>query len=459
MKTLGGSYLKFFTCKQRGKERVVWCSREIALSRQEIGFLGHQKRAREGFSLAISFQHKYIHSISAASSAQTNVESEEIQTIYSDQPKTVHVRFKLHKECAFGQQFLIVGDDPIVGLWDPSDGVPLNWSDGHVWTAEMHMPSGKVIKYKFILKGDTGYILWQPGPDRILETWDTKKTITVLEDWDNPELQSIFEEELVADLNDESLINSDLLIVAENLNQPHEESLISSDLLIVAENLNQPHEESLISSDLLIVAENLNQPHEESLINSDLLIVSENLNQPHDEGTDVIKELANANGHINQAEKPSTPMVAENITEELGEQDLSSSDRGSFLVSETNQKKEETILGNDGKAADRSNLLRSKEETRLVSDEGVPVLVPGLLPMPPEEIEAAELNQVGNNSVENTIDEIEDSSVPEETSETMIDQKQQLYGAEQLESSNILETNLQWGRRTLQKFLANLGFQ
>lgn len=55
----------------------------------------------------------------------------------TDQPKTVRVKFKLHKECAFGQHFLIVGDDPVFGLWDPSDGAPLDWSDGHVWTAEV----------------------------------------------------------------------------------------------------------------------------------------------------------------------------------------------------------------------------------------------------------------------------------------------------------------------------------
>lgn len=56
---------------------------------------------------------------------------------HADQPKTAHVRFKLTKECAFGQHFLIVGDDPCLGLWDPSDGLRFDWSDGHVWTAEL----------------------------------------------------------------------------------------------------------------------------------------------------------------------------------------------------------------------------------------------------------------------------------------------------------------------------------
>ena len=55
----------------------------------------------------------------------------------ADQSKSVNVKFQLQKECMFGEQFLIVGDDSTLGLWDPSSAIPLNWSDGHVWTAEL----------------------------------------------------------------------------------------------------------------------------------------------------------------------------------------------------------------------------------------------------------------------------------------------------------------------------------
>ncbi|CAI9782397.1 unnamed protein product [Fraxinus pennsylvanica] len=61
----------------------------------------------------------------------------------ADEPKTVNVRFKLRKECAFGQQFLIVGDDPVFGLWDPADAIPLNWSDGHVWSVKLQHHSAE----------------------------------------------------------------------------------------------------------------------------------------------------------------------------------------------------------------------------------------------------------------------------------------------------------------------------
>lgn len=55
----------------------------------------------------------------------------------ADHTKTIHVKFQLQKECSFGQQFLIVGDDPMFGLWDPSSAIPMNWSDGNVWTVEL----------------------------------------------------------------------------------------------------------------------------------------------------------------------------------------------------------------------------------------------------------------------------------------------------------------------------------
>jgi len=44
----------------------------------------------------------------------------------------------LRKECVFGEHFFILGDDPVFGgLWDPDTALPLNWSDGNVWTVDL----------------------------------------------------------------------------------------------------------------------------------------------------------------------------------------------------------------------------------------------------------------------------------------------------------------------------------
>ncbi|KAL2480466.1 Carbohydrate-binding-like fold [Abeliophyllum distichum] len=399
METIRDSYLKVFVCSYN-KERWVLCPRNFS---PEISFLGHQKRVSVGLSLSNSLQRKKFQPSFAASAlsesdAQTQVASEETQINDSDEPKTIHVRFKLRKECAFGQQFLIVGDDPVFGLWDPSDAVPLNWSDGHVWLVELDLPSGKAIKYKFILKGGTEEIIWQRGPDRVLQTWETEKTITVLEDWDNPKLQMIIEEEeLVTDPSAESMIDSELTMVAENLTQPKQ-----------------------------------------------------------DDGTDVNKESASTNAYFRLMENPSpdkgAEMVADNITEEKGEPDLSTCDEVSGLTSVTCPEKEDGVLGNDGRAINRSDSLNSRDEASLFSDEGVPVLVPGLITMPTEETREESPRGVEEKNAANILvqsDKPESSDMQEwreerastsGTSETMIDKKEELNVHERVEKTIIIQS-------------------
>ncbi|XXG39583.1 hypothetical protein AAC387_Pa01g0509 [Persea americana] len=158
-----------------------------------------------GLSVAarsILLQQKLIRSVTQSSPISIELEAD-VETIdtednlveVTNQTKTVHVKFQVQKECQFGQQFLLTGEDPMFGLWDPENAVALDWSDGHVWSVELDIPVGKTIQFKFILKGITGEIEWQPDPDRILNTWETSKTIVVLEDWGNAELQQITEEE------------------------------------------------------------------------------------------------------------------------------------------------------------------------------------------------------------------------------------------------------------------------
>lgn len=185
-----------FPCSQRVAFRST--SRPISLlhpKNDTIPALVADQRQRRPFYALFSHTKSIPSSIS--SSAQSVAEPEEVETVTSEEvTKTVHVKFELQKECEFGQRFLIVGDDPVLGVWDPAAGVPLTWTEGHLWTAQVDMPVGKLIKYKFILKSVADVITWQPGPDRILETLDTEKVLIVSEDWNNPELQNIVEGEL-----------------------------------------------------------------------------------------------------------------------------------------------------------------------------------------------------------------------------------------------------------------------
>lgn len=84
-----------------------------------------------------------------------------------------------------------------------------------------------MVEFKFILKAETGEILWQPGPNRAIKTWETNKTIIrICEDWENADLQMMREEAFVPLLNQEQKQSSfsldDMPLVSENITRPEQ---------------------------------------------------------------------------------------------------------------------------------------------------------------------------------------------------------------------------------------------
>ncbi|KAI3905286.1 hypothetical protein MKW92_031781 [Papaver armeniacum] len=88
--------------------------------------------------------------------------------------KTVKVRFQLIQECSYGQEFLVVGDDPILGAWDPSSAIPLKWMFRLIKESSLN---------SYSKDPNTGEVIWHPRPNRVFQTWETKM-IVVYEDWD-----------------------------------------------------------------------------------------------------------------------------------------------------------------------------------------------------------------------------------------------------------------------------------
>ncbi|KAF3552652.1 hypothetical protein DY000_02000040 [Brassica cretica] len=154
----------------------------------------------------------------------SNEEDAETEAVEKSPGRSVRVRFQLRKECVFGEHFFILGDHPVFGggLWDPENALPLNWSDGHVWTLDLDLPVGRLVEFKFILKAQTGEVLWQPGPNRAIETWETNKTIRICEDWENADLQMMREEDFVPfdQEEEQSSFVLDMPLVAENVTHP-----------------------------------------------------------------------------------------------------------------------------------------------------------------------------------------------------------------------------------------------
>ncbi|KAG2602066.1 hypothetical protein PVAP13_5KG651800 [Panicum virgatum] len=131
-------------------------------------------------------------------------------------------RRRVHR--AFGQQFLVVGDDPALDLWDPSKATALDWSEDHVWTAKTDLPANKLIEFKFLLRNASGHVCWQHGANRTLETTETANILV-----DEEELSAGPEDVILSDdlagsngatlahniITDENLKNKSAIVVAD----------------------------------------------------------------------------------------------------------------------------------------------------------------------------------------------------------------------------------------------------
>ncbi|KAL2649454.1 hypothetical protein R1flu_017582 [Riccia fluitans] len=117
--------------------------------------------------------------------AEENVEQKE------DSSLKTSVKFVLRKQCHFGQQFNVVGEVPELGEWDPSQAVPMEWSEGHVWTAQVPIPTGLTVEYKFLMTGRRLELVWQSGENRVFETKD-ESDLTVSGVWDESAPDDIF---------------------------------------------------------------------------------------------------------------------------------------------------------------------------------------------------------------------------------------------------------------------------
>ncbi|KAI3992551.1 hypothetical protein MKX01_022642 [Papaver californicum] len=238
---------------QSSKNRAFSSSRATNNKPEFVSF--HQKlnyNNNVDISHSISLQFKpAISSVSCKSSSS--------ESSFFPRSEAVQVKFQLIRECLFGQEFLVVGDDPIFGVWDPSSAIPLKWSQGHLWTAELDVPIDKTIQFKFILKDPvTGKVIWQPGPNRVFQTWETNNTIVVFEDWNTVGLQMISEEEPLANSNtsedviagnsnaDDTMPNSCTLEPLANSNT--KESVVACPISSV-EKLSHPEEEQTDAGD------------------------------------------------------------------------------------------------------------------------------------------------------------------------------------------------------------------
>ncbi|XWS59943.1 hypothetical protein CRYUN_Cryun08bG0165500 [Craigia yunnanensis] len=208
---------------------------------------------------------------------EVDLETAKTQPEEENPSKTAYVKFQLQKECSFGEHIFLVGDHPMLGLWDPESYI----DEISCFILAQNIPVGVSIQFKFILKTSTGNLLWQPGPDRILKSWETENTIILCEDWEEAEHQKVIEEEPLANQNG-PLLDSEMAIVAENLSLKEE---LVSDINLVSDTdgITSPGKDPLralseelatgtcapsIEKPLAIVAENISYPTEDFIANA-----------------------------------------------------------------------------------------------------------------------------------------------------------------------------------------------
>ncbi|GAB4833974.1 hypothetical protein Ancab_032226 [Ancistrocladus abbreviatus] len=329
-----------------------------------------------------------VSSLSSSSDSQVELQPAEIQL--PDQGaaelETVHVRLQLQKVCQFGEQFLVVGNDPILGLWNPLDAIPMAWSDGHVWTTELDVPIGKSIEFKFILRQITGNFLWQPGPDRTLRTWETKNTISVLGDWENADSQQVTEVENVQNQYEELTGSSEVLIAADNLSQPTKAAItdISKPIIhIDGREIDETEKPEVEIAEDPAAGHFINSSNDEAMVADNITYMSTDVSSPmpfrlSDESERELKPMQNI---VYSGEESCS-------NEEIGEKAIAVVEKGpASSPNDGVMTAKDTVEGNWKDARDQS-LQSTVVDESLKSYEGVPSLVPGLTTcsdMPTEE--------------------------------------------------------------------------
>ncbi|XAR68831.1 Glucan 1,4-alpha-glucosidase [Bertholletia excelsa] len=452
-------------CRVRDRELSFLAPREV-LARPEVRWFSSRKRV-VGFSQSIFLRPNSIHPVSVSSLSSSSETQKQLldEATQIQDTKTARVKFQLRKKCAFGEQFYIVGDDPVLGSWDPIKAVPLDWSEGHIWTVEMDVPNGKLIQFKFILKERTGKFLWQPDPDRILQTRETKNMISVSEDWDDAELQILIEEE-----------------PSSNVEKPQRKS----DKEVVAENLTQPRALMADVNEEPVTNDTATNHEVKPATEKPISIVAENISDP------VKEPWEHMNEKVSGAENPAYDECKP------------------ILISDKDVDAEDSILGSNRRAVTLKRKEGITEEGNLVSSEGEPVLVPGLTSLMstfagketlseietdigakaspsadkdkeqnvPEQgvkkdsnyepLHLNNLNEIvfnneglpdnqGAEKVHITEEQDQANLKPPENNVLPITEEQDQANSSPAED-NLLENDIQWGRRTLQKLLSGFGF-
>ncbi|XP_022983429.1 uncharacterized protein LOC111482035 [Cucurbita maxima] len=413
-----------------------------------VSYRRHRKLTSSGLQHLVSLRRGGIEFLPCFSShQQADTQNEVVENQDTNQSKTVRVKFQLQKECTFGEHFFVVGDDPSFGSWDVTSAIPLNWADGHLWAAEVEIPVGKAIQFKFVLQGETGNVVWQPGPDRTFQPWETSNTIIVSEDWDSAESRILGEEENIINQDEHSPVVSEKLMIEDSLFALADASIVekssveSHEVMILGDNISASEENgSNVSASEEntkdIMVSNIISPKESYILNTSNKAVSEVYSNPNGETT---------------------------------------------IISQSETKRPEEVLENYEKEV-TAKIPRNADVQESFINYGVPVLVPGLPPTPTTSNQDAPQHEVEDDGSIDGINESNDHKLPENIQDPDVvvelemevkssyeenvvqseirqeDDTNKIANESDLQEVNgsIVRNDITWGHKTLKKFFSSL---
>uniref|UniRef100_A0A061RNS8 Phosphoglucan, water dikinase n=2 Tax=Tetraselmis sp. GSL018 TaxID=582737 RepID=A0A061RNS8_9CHLO len=94
----------------------------------------------------------------------------------------VNVQFQMPNEVEFGEGHKIVGSCRQLGDWSPDNAAEMQWSEGHVWTAEVALEPGQEVEFKCVKAGGGG-VSWEEGNNRRLRVPEGASSLTVRMAW------------------------------------------------------------------------------------------------------------------------------------------------------------------------------------------------------------------------------------------------------------------------------------
>ncbi|KQY25509.1 glycosidase [Cellulomonas sp. Root485] len=92
------------------------------------------------------------------------------------------ISFGVNATTSWGQNIYVVGDRAELGSWNPAGAIALSSATYPVWRANVTLPAGTVVQYKYVRKESNGAVTWESGSNRTA-TVPASGVLTLTDTW------------------------------------------------------------------------------------------------------------------------------------------------------------------------------------------------------------------------------------------------------------------------------------